>query len=253
MCPTIYHHYHHPHQFINVSDWQLFISSDWQTSVSNFANHFSDCGLIDLLTCEIILQIIWAITDLFSILRNSLWQIIQSIKIREKLLLELLQAITLINHQHCNSAIRSILSITINIILTKAVIDKFLSLIGAESVARAAHCDENPPHISVRVQTSWVKAGGELLMSSFLLLLLLLLWLLSWKPITNQSWQWVVVGLVDVIIVVVIVVKIVVALWLGRQVVEKQKLKLKEGIPKEKLEKSRKYRLIEKEVRILFD
>merc|ERR1719264_1601263 len=31
-------------------------------------------------------------------------------------------------------------------------------------------------------------------------------------------------------------------------VVEKQKLKLKEGIPKEKLEKSRKYRLIEKEV-----
>ena len=32
------------------------------------------------------------------------------------------------------------------------------------------------------------------------------------------------------------------------QVVEKQKLKLKEGIPKEKLEKSRKYRLIEKEV-----
>ena len=63
-------------------------------------------------------------------------------------------------------------------------------------------------------------------------------------------------GLVDVIIVVVIVVNIVVkivVLWLCRQVVEKQKLKLKEGIPKEKLEKSRKYRLIEKEVWRLFD
>ena len=32
---------------------------------------------------------------------------------------------------------------------------------------------------------------------------------------------------------------------------EKQKLKLKEGIPKEKLEKSRKYRLIEKEVGLI--
>ena len=31
---------------------------------------------------------------------------------------------------------------------------------GAESVARVAHRDENPPHISVRVQTGRVKACG---------------------------------------------------------------------------------------------